>query len=137
MFEWQECYEIGVPSIDKAHQELFSVINRVHKIIRLGGNVRWAVEEILKFFKNYALKHFEDEENYMLSIGYAHYERHKAIHDGMRQKILPRIYSELEYSEYSEESVKRFLLICEKWLQKHIIGHDRDLVKWTEEAVNF
>lgn len=137
IMEWNDNYEVGVESIDRAHQEMFSVIGRVKKMVRQGGNIKWAAMESIKFFKNYAIKHFEDEEKYMLAVGYSHYERHKAIHDGMRDKILPRIYSELEYSNYSEAAIARFLAICEKWLDKHIIGHDRDLVKWSDHAVNF
>ena len=66
----------------------------------------------------------------MLLIGFKDYENHKIIHDGMRDKIIPRLYSYLEVSDYSDESVESFLTICEKWLHKHILGQDRELLKY-------
>lgn len=130
MPEWEERYRIGVERLDAAHKEIFSVIGRLRKTLRTGGNTKWTAAEAIKYFKSYALKHFAEEEQYMLSIGFKDYARHKAIHDGMRDTILPRLYSYLEISEYSEESVTQFCVICEKWLSKHILGHDREMLKY-------
>lgn len=132
-FEWEERYALGVASIDDAHEEMFKVMNRVHRMLRIGGNIKWTVAEALKFFRSYATKHFEDEETFMRSVNYARYEEHKRVHDGMRDKILPRLYSLLEKSDYSPEAIEQFMGVCEKWLTKHILGHDRDLVAWVEE----
>lgn len=137
MSEWEDRYAVGIESIDKDHMELFAVINRVYKIIRMGGNTRWAVAEAIKYFKNYTVRHFRSEEEFMLSVNYSGYEHHKRIHDGMRDRIIPKLYSRLEYNEYSPESVEQFLSISEKWLSRHILGHDRDLVKWVDKAANF
>lgn len=136
MRKWKECYAIGVESIDRAHQELFSVLNRVDKMVWNGGNTQWAVAESMKYFKSYAVNHFADEEAYMLSVGYPKYKQHKAVHDGMRDIILPKMYSDVERAYYSDKAVIKFLDICEKWLSKHILGHDRELVKWTEAPVS-
>ena len=133
MPEWEERYAVGVESIDRAHQEMFAVISRVQRMIRIGGNVKWTVAEAIKYFKSYTIRHFEDEEAYMRSINYGGYENHKAIHSGMRERIIPRLFSHLENSKYSDEAVSQFLMVCEKWLSRHILGHDRDLVKWSEQ----
>lgn len=133
MHKWKENYAIGVDSIDRAHKELFSVLNRVDKMVLNSGNTQWAVTESIKYFKNYVVKHFADEEAYMLSIGYSKYRQHKAVHDGMRDIILPKMCSDVERAHYSDKAVIKFLDICEKWLSRHILGHDRELVKWTEE----
>lgn len=130
MPEWQERYGIGVEHIDTAHRELFSVITRLRKTLSTGGNTRWTASEVIKYFKNYALEHFADEEAFMRSVGCKEYERHKAIHDGVRDRIIPRIYSYLEVSDYSDEAVNQFCIIGEKWLNKHILGHDRELIKY-------
>lgn len=134
MYEWNEAYAIGVERIDKAHQDLFTVINRVQKMSRQGGNLKWAVVESVKFFRIYAINHFSDEEAFMREIGYTGLANHKAVHDGMRDRILPRVYSELEYTQYAEDSVNRYLQICYKWLDRHILGHDRELIKWVDES---
>ena len=68
---WQEEYNIGVEIIDKEHQRLFKIIN---KLLIVDGEEeeeksRWACQEGIKYFKGHALKHFVDEEKYMESIG--------------------------------------------------------------------
>lgn len=133
-FEWKDTYCIGVESIDSMHQEIFRVINRLHKMVVINGNIKWTASEAIKYFISYAAKHFEDEEKYMLSIGYSAYEKHKRIHDGMRQKILPKMYSQLQNEKFSQEAVETFLGICEKWLVRHITGHDLELLKWAPRA---
>lgn len=130
MPEWQERYGIGVEHIDAAHREIFSVINRLRRTLHTGGNTQWTAAEAIKYLRSYTLKHFLDEEEYMRSIGFKDYARHKAIHDGMRDKIIPRLCSYLEISDYSEESVNQICVICEKWLSKHILGHDREIAKY-------
>lgn len=135
MHKWKENYAIGVDSIDRAHKELFSVLNRVDKMVWNSGNTQWAVTESIKYFKNYVVKHFADEEAYMLSVGYSKYRQHKAVHDGMRDIIIPKIYSDVERARYSDGAVITLLDICGKWLSRHILGQDRDLVKWTGKPV--
>ena len=130
MLEWNERYSVGVESIDEAHKEIFSIVNRLRKAMRTGGNSKWTASEAIKYLKSYTLKHFQDEEAYMLLIGFRDYENHKIVHDGMRDKIIPRLSSYLEVSDYSDESVESFLTICEKWLHKHILGQDRELLKY-------
>lgn len=135
MLEWHERYEVGVESIDNAHREIFRVINRLHKMVRTGGNTQWAAAEAIKYLRNYVVKHFEDEEAFMRSIDFRDYAAHKAIHDGMRERIVPRLYSRLEERKYAEDAVHQCLDICGKWMSRHILGHDRELLKYlhTEE----
>lgn len=132
MYDWEEKYAIGHESIDNAHREMFRVMSRVNRIVTHGGNLQWAVVESVKFFKSYASKHFADEEEFMRQVGYVNFEAHKAVHEGMKNKILPRIHSELEHSKYSEAAIHKYLGLCHKWLQRHILTQDRELIKWVE-----
>lgn len=131
-YEWDERFTLGITHIDEAHEEMFKVMNRVHRMIRIGGNIKWTVAEALKFFRSYAARHFEEEEEFMRSVNYTRYAEHKRVHDGMRDKILPSLYSLLEKTEYAPEAIEQFVGVCEKWLTKHILGHDRDLVTWVD-----
>lgn len=140
---WNNRFNIGVESIDKAHQKLFSI---VHKIINLNDSEKdrqWIGEEGIKYFKNYAIKHFADEEAYMQSIGYSGYATHKRIHDNMKNNTLPALESDMIDSEYSVESVQHFLGICIGWLTSHIMLDDCAITgkvtnkwihEWTEDA---
>lgn len=130
MITWQERFRIGVESIDNAHQELFRIANKLHRIVRTSdSNIKWTAAQTVKYIHSYTLRHFQDEEAYMRSINFRDYEAHKAIHASMRERIIPRLQERLEQEDYSAESLEFFLDVLEKWLTRHIIGHDREIVR--------
>ncbi len=63
--EWKEEFNIGVEEIDKEHQRLFTVINRLFALGEEGEKGKKACEEGIKYFYEHAVKHFADEEKYM------------------------------------------------------------------------
>lgn len=68
--EWNEMFNIGVDSVDKAHRKLFSIVRRLIHLSQNENNGQWACAEGIKYFKNYAIQHFTEEEAYMQSIDY-------------------------------------------------------------------
>ena len=108
-FVWQEDYRIGVDVIDKEHQRLFKIINKLFTLKEEENTGRWACQEGIKFFKGHAMKHFKDEEDYMASIGYEGLEQHRRIHRSFRENTLPTLEQELEQTEYSTDAVDHFL----------------------------
>lgn len=136
--EWDERFNIGAAIVDKAHQRLFSIVRRLMNLSEDEKRSQWACAEAIKYFKNYAVKHFAEEEEYMQSIHYSGYAMHKRLHDNMRDKVLLALEKELEDSGYSEESIQHFLGICLGWLTGHIMIEDRAITgrtanKWKEE----
>lgn len=121
---WQDRFNLGVDYIDKEHQKLFGILN---KMIRFGEQPekhQWICDEGIKFFKAHAVKHFAEEEEYMRSIGYKGYETHKRLHEHFRKVTLPGLEKELEKTEYSSESVNHFLGVCTGWLIGHTLTED-------------
>ena len=107
---WQDSFNIGVEAIDKEHQRLFKIIN---KLFMVDGEEeeeksRWACQEGIKYFKGHALKHFVDEEKYMESIGYEGLKRHRHIHRNFQENILPALEEELEKMELQPDSPTKF-----------------------------
>lgn len=136
--EWDKRFNIGVESIDKAHRKLFSIVHRLITLSKDESSGQWACAEGIKYFKNYAIKHFADEEAYMQSIGYKGYDIHKRLHDDLRFKTLPALEKDLTESNYSQESIQHFIGICVGWLTAHIIIEDRAIVgmisnKWKSD----
>ena len=123
--EWNNRFNIGIDSIDNAHRKLFSIVRKLIRLSKDENNRQWACGEGIKYFKNYAIEHFTDEEAYMQSIGYNGYEMHKRLHDDMRYKTLPALEKDLTKSNYSQESIQHFLGICLGWLTAHILIEDR------------
>ena len=121
---WKEEYNIGVDVIDKEHQRLFKIINKLFAFGKEEKKSQWACQEGIKYFKDHAMKHFLEEENYMKSIGYEGYAAHRHLHEGFRKKMLPALEEELEQTNYSENSVDHFLGVCAGWLIGHTLTED-------------
>ena len=123
-FVWQEDFNIGVPAIDRDHQKLFKIINKLFALRQEEKNNRWACQESIKFFRAHAINHFGAEEAYMRSIHYDGLEEHACVHAGFRENTLPVLEEELERSDYSNEAVDHFLGVCAGWLIAHTLTED-------------
>lgn len=122
---WKDEYNIGVDIIDQEHRRLFKIINKLFRFSDERNKSQWACQEGIKFFKDHAVKHFTEEEEYMASI---HYERlgvHMHIHSEFRERTLPALEEELEQTDYSANSVEHFLGVCAGWLVGHTLMEDR------------
>ncbi len=123
--QWQDRFNIGVEIVDRAHQRLFSIVQKILELYVERHEDQFACVEGIKYFKAYAIKHFAEEEAYMQSIGYPGYLAHKRIHDRMKRQTLPALERELYATHFSTESVHRFIGVCTGWLTGHIVIEDR------------
>ena len=136
-FEWREEFRIGVDSIDKEHQQLFKIINKLFTFKEEEIDRQWMCQEGIKFFRGHVLKHFSSEEAYMASIGYEGLEWHHQVHRGFRENTLPALEEELERTGYSQEAVEHFLGVCSGWLIGHTMTDDlaitgKHMQKWKD-----
>ncbi len=122
---WSDRYNLGVDVIDKAHKQLFTIMRKMFHIIEETSNISHSCDAGIKYLKNYALKHFAEEEAYMKLIKYNNYERHKKIHDDMCNITIPSLEKELKETNYSDEAVHHFFGVCLGWLTGHIMIEDR------------
>lgn len=122
---WQDRFNIGVEVIDNEHKKLFGIINRLFKYKADETKGRWVCEEGIKYFKDHALKHFIEEEQYMASIDYAGFETHRHVHDNFRRKTLPALEQELLQTNFAPEAIDHFLGVCAGWLLGHTLTEDR------------
>ncbi|MBQ4133338.1 MAG: hemerythrin family protein [Desulfovibrionaceae bacterium] len=127
-FNWRKELCIGIEHIDKAHEELFSIVRKLNRLIEDDKNEFASVQGI-KYLKSYVIRHFEEEEEYMRSISYEGYEKHKLLHARLRDNTLPALEQDMEANNYSPQSVKRFLDICIRWLNEHIKIEDMNIGK--------
>ncbi|MDE7327830.1 MAG: hemerythrin domain-containing protein [Lachnospiraceae bacterium] len=134
--KWNDRFNLGVELIDKAHQQLFAIVNKLILLTEDAVKQQHACKEGIKFFKSYALKHFAQEEEYMRRIAYKKYDGHKRLHDEMKNHILPELEREMEEQNYSEESIQHFMGICIGWLNAHILVEDRAILKGSSKWVH-
>ncbi|MDE6615455.1 MAG: response regulator [Lachnospiraceae bacterium] len=142
---WEDRFNIGVDVIDKEHMKLFKIINKLFTFSENKNKSSWVCQEGIKYFKDHALKHFADEETYMVSISYKELETHKRLHEDFKTHIIPALENELVQSNYSEDAINHFLGVCTGWLIGHTLTEDHAItnnksIKWAnlppEEEVN-
>lgn len=123
-FVWRQEYNLGVDVIDKEHQRLFRIVNKLFTLREEEKDSQWTCQEGIKYFKDHTVKHFADEEDYMRSIHYRGLEQHKRIHDDFREHTLPVLEQELEQAGYTLGAVDHFLGVCAGWLIGHTLTED-------------
>lgn len=123
---WDDKYNVGNELIDSAHKQLFSILRHIWNKENLDDKKKeWVCAETIKFLKSYTLRHFAQEEAFMIKLGYEGYESHKRAHDNLREIALPALEKELVESNYSDEAVEHLVAIMSGWLTGHIIIEDQ------------
>lgn len=138
IIQWQDRFNLDVEAIDTAHQQLFSIVNKITDLVQRKRGEKFACIEGIKYFKSYALRHFKEEEAFMREIGYPGYPAHKHLHDQLRDETIPALEQELEETDYSTQSIQRFLGFCSGWLSRHIMEEDQAIVgKYRQKCTHF
>lgn len=123
LISWTEDYAIGVPAIDKDHQQLFLLANRFHDAYKAHHDKT----QILSLLRNlilYAETHFRREEQHMEQIDYPESEAHKKAHDQFIEQVF-RLQEEYESGVLRlSDDVMDFI---GTWLSRHILETDQKL----------
>lgn len=130
MYTWKDQLRTGHDEIDEQHRMLFMICDRIEKNFENGDKAkkRYTAIEGLKYLKEYAIRHFETEEQLQLSLNFAGYAEHKMVHDHFREMVYT-YEKELEEHDYDDEIVNKLLEISKKWLFDHIMGMDQNIPK--------
>lgn len=122
---WEDRFKIGIDVIDREHKKLFQIINKLFAFSEQETKGPWVCQEGIKYFKEHALEHFAEEEDYMESISYEGLETHKRLHEDFSMRTLPALEKELEQSGYAKDAIRHFLAVCAGWLIGHTLTEDR------------
>jgi len=112
VFVWKEQYAVGEPELDKQHQYLFYLGNKIQN-----DDKKQAKSYVMKLYK-YATAHFKAEEAHMKLIKYPDIEKHRKLHDKFITDL--NLLSE-KFSSDSFDKFKNFLFT---WLVDHILNED-------------
>lgn len=128
-FAFTEEYKTGIDMVDEEHKRLFEIIEDTDKLIhaQLLHDKYDEIMRILGELKDYTVMHFQDEEMYMESIGYAGLEMQRMAHQAFIYKLNEINLDEMDdnQQEYLEELIQ-FLL---GWLVNHILKMDKRIPK--------
>lgn len=118
--KWEDRYSVKVPEMDRQHQHLVGIINRLHDEMTQGAPPE-ALAAILKDLIRYTQVHFRREEELMAAAAYPSLDRHKREHQDLTNQVL-QFQSDLEAGRLALSiSLLNFL---KSWLRDHIVRSD-------------
>lgn len=126
-FAFTDKYRTGIAIVDEEHQELFRIIRRTNDLIKeeLLHDKYDEIISVLDELRDYTIKHFTDEEEYMESINYMGLFAQKKAHQMFVDKLNDINLDDLDdnQQQYLMELID-FLL---SWLVNHIMKMDKKI----------
>ena len=119
--DWKPEYAVGVPDIDRQHQRLVSLINRLHGEMKRGAP-KEALEGVLRSLVDYTRTHFRDEERAMEQARYPGLAGHRREHEELTRTIL-RFQDDLQAGRVALSI--QLLNFLKAWLRDHILKSDQ------------
>ncbi|MGA1475275.1 MAG: bacteriohemerythrin [Prochlorothrix sp.] len=125
--QWRPQYETGDPVVDSQHQNLFSMINGLHRAM-LEGQGEQLLAKTLDGLQDYTAIHFETEEHFMCTHHYPHYETHKKRHDMFKSRIASLSQSYTQGSRTIAEITREVSHLLTHWFIHHIKHEDQRMI---------
>lgn len=114
----------GVAQIDEEHRGLFRLVGDVRELLedKWTDDKYFEICNLVESLKDYAVSHFQHEEDYMEQIGHPELELQKQQHAQFCEKV-----NEVDLSVDERDHhalISDLLSYLAEWLYKHIIGSD-------------
>lgn len=124
MYRFTEDCLTGIETIDNEHRRLFALINEGIELVNSDDKVVFSVaKNLIAQLKEYAVTHFEHEEEYMEKTGDKELERQKREH-ALFTEYMESQKESLLNEENAREKVLELLNYLSRWLYRHILGSD-------------
>ncbi len=113
-FVWQDFYKMNDATMDKQHQEIFILANKLVSSVN-----REELNKNIKLIYQHVKEHFNEEETLMEQLDFGHYKGHVREHIVMLEKLVAMEHK-ITHDDWSQNDVQEFM---DKW-GKHIIHSD-------------
>ena len=121
MFTWSSEYSVGNDLIDREHQRLFELADRLHRAMLSGGADR-VLRGLFDELAEYTRTHFAHEEALMQRYSYPQFPAHAKIHG----QLIARVASLQEDLKAGKLTVTmNTMQFLRDWLSHHIGKTDR------------
>lgn len=122
-FPWSEQLNVGVQEVDDDHKQLVALVNRLHHVMKEGGDVT-SVGAILQEAAEYTNFHFGREEALMRRHNYPGLANQEQEH----KKMVAQLLALAERFKQGEFPVSMDIMAFARlWLTQHILGTDMQL----------
>jgi len=122
LVKWTEDLSVKVHSMDNDHRALVGLINQLASAEKIGN--RRVAESVLDELLNYAIDHFDREEQFMQKSGYPFHElvKHKLQHASFSETVQDIRWQYLH--GLRPKINQEILFFLRDWLSKHILIED-------------
>ncbi len=124
---WDNSLDVGVGAMNDEHKMILDAMNRIFDATQ-AGRTGEEIDRLVGRLGAICVKHFQDEEAYMASIGYPGLANHKMVHQGLLERY-SRHAAEIKAAGGRADDA--FFHFLRHWLRSHIKGID---VKYAEHA---
>lgn len=122
MYEMKPEYYIGIDMIDEEHKQLFQYADEAYELLHndMIPDKFDAIHDVLMNLRNYTVKHFSDEEEYMESIHYKKLFTQKIQHQEFINKLDEFMENHNEEVVDQNKQIEDILEYLTSWLINHI-----------------
>ena len=124
---WNKTLEVGIPTIDQQHKQLF---DQVDILSDSSNSQRFA--DTLKFLADYVVKHFSDEQLIHAKSQYPNAELHKKMHTDFLA-VFNQLKSEYDAGSHNLQVALKVNKTIYDWLRSHIMVHDKEFAAYYKE----
>jgi hemerythrin len=131
MYEMKPEYYIGIDMIDEEHKKLFQYADEAYELLHndMIPDKFDTIHDVLMNLRNYTVKHFSDEEEYMESIHYKKLFTQKIQHQEFINKLDEFMESHNEEVVDQNKQIEDILEYLTNWLINHILYVDGQITK--------
>lgn len=128
LIKWDDSLKLGIAVVDRQHQHLIEIINRLHEAV-VDGKGADVVSGILDELIVYTATHFKTEEKYFAEFEYEDAEEHKREHDALIQKVSDFAdHFDSVLREGKSDPARELLDFLKIWWRYHMMETDSKFV---------
>jgi methyl-accepting chemotaxis protein len=131
LMSWGPKLIIGIDEIDDQHKELVSLINQLHKAMKMKKG-RKTSGKILTGLAEYTVYHFDHEKSLFEKYGYPETEEHLKIHDELVAQV---VAFKTQFDEGHASLTMDLMDFLNSWLKEHIMKTDKQYVPFLKEKI--
>ena len=134
-FAFTDEFRTQIPLVDKEHETLFDLVRQTYELVHDEFRVDKFddIIEIIEELRDYTIKHFADEEQYMKSINYDGLPEQVAAHTAFVEKLNAIDFDEIDRDQ--EDALDKLIKFLLNWLVQHILKVDKKM-PYIEEAAS-
>jgi len=128
LIEWNDSLKLGVAVVDRQHERLIGIINRLYEATTEGRGAD-VIGEIMDELIIYTATHFKMEEKYFAEFNYADAEEHKREHGALIEKV-GAFVDEIEHAPAASRPAlaRELLQFLQIWWRYHMMDTDSKFV---------